>query len=359
MILQIKANDTLFFKDGKPFSRGNETWADGIFPPPPSVIYGALRGKYFSENMNEFSKAGNSDDPSKRLKIHSYCIGTNNNLFPLPLDLYREKDDNVNRVHILKKYKNEETINSKLNFDYLLKNPNPEIEIESIDQGYLTFSNLNRYLQNKNAPYTYYHLHDLIRYEPKIGIARNNFTNTSEEGKLYRVNMVRPENESGDILSLFIKISGISIPETGVLKLGAENKTAIYEIYNDPNDEIKFPNIDKYFKVYLATDSFFKNGIFPSWINPDNLKADLDNGKLKLKLETCSIGKFKNIGGYEMKGKNKGPKKMRRAVPAGSVYYFKLLEGSIEDVKNIFHNTSISDYRAKEGFGISYVGAVQ
>ena len=52
------------------------------------------------------------------------------------------------------------------------------------------------------------------------------------------------------------------------------------------------------------------------------------------------------------------PKPMKRAVPAGSVYYFELLEGDLEKVKDLMHCRSISEYNAEQGFGISFVGRV-
>ena len=33
MLAKITPLDTVFFRDGKPFSWGEETWAEGIFPP--------------------------------------------------------------------------------------------------------------------------------------------------------------------------------------------------------------------------------------------------------------------------------------------------------------------------------------
>ena len=68
MRIKIDAIDTLFFKDGKPFSMGDETWADGIFPPPPSVIYGALRSIYFSEHPEKLQKVYSKEvqDPAKK-----------------------------------------------------------------------------------------------------------------------------------------------------------------------------------------------------------------------------------------------------------------------------------------------------
>ena len=48
------------------------------------------------------------------------------------------------------------------------------------------------------------------------------------------------------------------------------------------------------------------------------------------------------------------PKPMKRAVPAGSVYYFET-KVSFEKVLELFHGQSLSDDRKQEGFGLSYI----
>ncbi len=69
MIIKINPVDTLLFRDGKPFSMGENTWPDTVFPPYPSVIYGALRSTYFANHINELGKANREDDPTKKLRI--------------------------------------------------------------------------------------------------------------------------------------------------------------------------------------------------------------------------------------------------------------------------------------------------
>lgn len=72
MLIDIKPLDTLFFRDGKPFSMGDNDWADGIFPPHPSVFYGALRSAYIGKNIDCIGKISNKsdpDDPTQKLKI--------------------------------------------------------------------------------------------------------------------------------------------------------------------------------------------------------------------------------------------------------------------------------------------------
>ena len=49
MILFLQANDTFFFRDGRPFTKGDQSEGYSIFPPLPSTILGALRTAYIAE----------------------------------------------------------------------------------------------------------------------------------------------------------------------------------------------------------------------------------------------------------------------------------------------------------------------
>ena len=76
--------------------------------------------------------------------------------------------------------------------------------------------------------------------------------------------------------------------------------------------------------------------------------------KIKVKLLTATVGKFVTTGGYGYDGKNNNyrPREMRYAVPGGSVYYFKILEGewTFATAIELFNQKCISDYRESLGF---------
>jgi CRISPR-associated protein Cmr3 len=136
-----------------------------------------------------------------------------------------------------------------------------------------------------------------------------------------------------------------------MLKLGAENKAVSYKVLEN-NSPIEPGDFKKRFKMVITTPAIFDNGWFPGNIDPNTFIYDY-NG-LKIKLLSAAVGKKLFIGGWDMK--NNKPKKMYRAVPAGSVYYFELISGNPEDIIQKFHMKSISDIRPKEGFGITYIG---
>ena len=96
MELKLQPLDTLFFRDGKPFSRGDESWADGNFPPNPSVIYGAMRTALATATGKEipFSEVPKvlREESFKIIGIY-YNYDSEVNYLPLPLDLVEYKAD--------------------------------------------------------------------------------------------------------------------------------------------------------------------------------------------------------------------------------------------------------------------------
>jgi CRISPR-associated protein Cmr3 len=365
MIIEINPLDTLFFRDGKPFNMGEEVWADGIFPPPPSVIYGALRTAYFAEHGG-IEKANTEEDPTKDLEIKGIYLKIDETLhLPLPLDCVKEKDDEDGRAFELE-YKKSDGIISSCPVDDLLTPEEKDIKIENIDGGIFSWGQFESYI-NRNCDSEYYFLKltDYALSEPKTGIGRKNETHSSQESNLYRVGMRRLESkmefqrqtESLSIIIDFCFGKDKNIPETGFLKLGGEGKAVEYKCYDD---EIKAPELNKnfqsgtIFKLYLSTPVVFKKGWIPDFIDEDNLKGNYNNTEVKL-LTAC-VGKPISIGGFDMKARK--PKTMRKAIPAGSVYYFKILEGSMQ-INSSYQGKIVENDLSKEGFGICYLGGIK
>ncbi|KLO23498.1 type III-B CRISPR module-associated protein Cmr3 [Marinitoga sp. 1155] len=346
MIIEIEPLDTLFFKDGKPFSMGEETWAEGIFPPYPSTIYGALRSAYFANNINELNKAKEKDDPTKDLKIKGIYLKLDDDIcFPVPLDCVKDKDKDITYTLKLKTKNN--IISSYPKYLNFLLTANEKVE--NVSQVFFSDIDFEKYL-NGFDEFFYSELKNYLFNEPKIGITRSKDTLSTEEGKIYRVDMYRTKN-----LKLVVDFENLEIPQFGFLKLGGESKSARYKNINKEIsvEPAKFNKYDKCFKLVLTTPAIFKeNGWIPTWIDKDTLEGVI--GGLKVKLISASIGKPIVIGGFDIKEKK--PKPSYKAVPTGSVYYFKLLEGNVNDIVNIFHENSISEIYSEQGFGICYVG---
>lgn len=355
--LEIKAADSLFFRDAKPFSMGEDTWANNLFPNvPSSVLLGAFRTAFASENY--IDKAEILDRTrDAAIKNFGLILG-GKPCFPIPLDLVGYGG---------------ETTGLELKDNGYSSNPFSKILIgkasqkaDDLDQYRISLSELNSYLnakkdfvyQEDSRDKDFLSLSNYTTSEPKIGIGRGKQTNTTRNGMLYRAGMTRMEGKARDYkTSFFVSIDNLELPDNGILRLGAENKIAKFASSSKKivaDDVTNWEGIDC-FKLYLATPAILEEGIIPNWIN-ENMTGKI--GGIAVKLQTCAVGRFLALGGYDIKEQR--PKPMYKAVPAGSVYYFELMdktntENQIQHIINHFKNHSFSEQKGEEGLGLVYV----
>lgn len=342
MRIEINAFDTLFFRDGKPFEMGDDTWANGMFPPLPSVFYGALRTAYASQQNTPFT---NIESDTNSLVIKGIYMYYNNALlFPMPLDYVALKDED-NQVEPLQ-LRDSESFTSAHHLPYVSFS---DKEVEQISDGLFDTSQFENYIQGNISQQTIEKHSKVVSTENKIGIGRDNETNISKDSKLYRVAMRRTEDKEGKKLTFIVDYEFVgksSQDITSSFKLGAEGKVVSVLDY-DAEITLSKPIASKYFKVYLLTPAIFNSG------NMLDYKTFFAQKGYQVKLLNAVIGKSFRVGGFDMK--NKQPKEMRTAVPAGSVYYFEIenTDKTALDLANDFTDIySISENRQKEGFGL-------
>lgn len=360
MWIEIEALDTLFFKDGKPFSMGEETWADGIFPPPPSVVFGTIRSAYMSQINQSLTLANEPGDKSKNLVIEDYCLSIDNTPhYPMPLDLVLKKNRTKNNSEEKKdKYQvqllhliNNHLISSNQAISKILT---ADDEVETLNSGYIDKIELEKYLAGEADSFTATKIDNKVIIEPKVGIGRNDTTRTTQESKLYRVGMRRLND-----VKLILQVENLDdLWKDGLLKLGGEAKAAKYQQLNI--SLIEQPKMNyKRFKIYLATPALLEQGWLPKWINAKSLKGTYPGTKIEVQLIAAAIGKPIPIGGFDMKKRK--PKPMLQALPAGSVYYFDCIGDYSGEALDTIMPIKFCDYPEKiyEGYGISYMGNVK
>jgi CRISPR-associated protein Cmr3 len=351
MWIRLQPLDTVFFRDGKPFSQGEETWGDStVFPPPPSVFYGALRSLYFSQHPDEFAKLHQGFDRTTALRLTAvYLENRNEQVFyvPTPRDIVMYNKGK--KFAFLQLAECMQTSNDRTH--YLLVPPQDQVGKAEEPYKFLKTSAYQSYLQGQLDSTGFASIPCIP--EPKVGIGRDDVTHVAgEEGRLYRVDMLRlaTRDEKKKQLNtlrqwkFLLEFNGLDLTGKGILKLGGEHKAAQYEIFSDLPDIALPPPVEpfEYFKLCLTTPAIFKSGWCP----------DLNN--LGIKLLVAAVGKPCYIGGFDMKKRK--PKNMYRAVPTGSVYYFKC---SIQDNQRLIdqlHGKAISDIYPEQGFGIAYMG---
>lgn len=348
--LQLEALDTLFFKDGKPFSLGEETWADGIFPPPPSVVYGALRTALMSGELGE-QNLTDLIEQTENLQLAHFSVklqnGGQDEYYPIPLDVVEQKDKDYEsgeyEVFPLE-VKEVSTVSNSGHQVLPFYDADDDETVEPVAGGLISRSNLVRYLKGNTKPFKCRKWDNYKVPEPKIGIKRNRATlSTGDDGgELYRVGLQRTKGVQFQL--------GFSLPvlslQTQMIRLGAEGKVAKARQPDDPFDWNGPRNLTtRYLKVYLTTPGIFQND-----------GPELSKWGIKAELKGMAVGKPFSLGGFDM---NKGcPKPMLKVVPAGSVFYYEA-PASVDlaqlQGKAVADTINGIDY-AQQGFGIAYFG---
>lgn len=363
MELRLNPLDTLFFRDGKPFTMGEETWADSRMLPNPSVVYGALRTAIAVVNNIDFKDIPTLLNDETFKITNTYYKAGGKDFFPLPLDLVcfkEELDKNKTKrdsyqTNLLEKTSLKSVLsNEKKGFKYLL-HPKEFKQAESLENGVIEFTELKNYIKGVNSQFTAFKISDYIQSEPKIGNGRHDDTRSVLEGSLYRTDMYRYgyTNDRKTIQNVEIHClvdfnAQYSLDKIGdsLVRLGGESKlikiNKMREEEGIDNTFKPLPFEKKQFKIYLASPAIFTNN---DW------KPDLEKLGINATLVAAAIGKTISIGGYDMV-KNE-PKTMYRAVPAGSVYYYES-EEDVSAILNQLQGTSLSDAMPEQGFGIAY-----
>lgn len=349
--IHIEAIDTLFFRDGKPFSMDDDDdWADGIFPPLPSVIYGAMRSAYMFQRGITDPKQVIAD--TKDFKINNiYLLVNNIPYFTMPLDLvkFKDKDENeAKKIYFLKR----ELLNTGSNEKKEILCAPLRKKTDELNKGILPINRFIYYLNYNESQIFADTLSKYITSEPKIGIARDNISRTTSgeaEGKMYRVSMQRLENTENSKLKFAVEYENLSLEDKGIVRLGGENKSVFYTHI----DQSKVANLhlkpedlkSNVLRVYLNTPAILENGYCP--------KAFLNANDFELL--TYAIGKPIFAGGFDMAKQE--PKPMYKAVSAGSVYYLKA-ENPRQVFENLYQNNPFNEVEgfAEQGFGKFYVG---
>lgn len=351
--------DTVFFRDAKPFTMGDDSWGDGLFPPAPSVLYGAIRSAYLYQHPHilEEGLVDTDQDPSKSIEVIGVNLNyKNSDLFPLPLDLVQDKNrievvrsNEVDRKREKKTYLNAKLLDrgsSEENFRGLrvgnILTGGVDKDVERIANGLIDLESLEDYYcygaSEMKEGIDVYTLDQFLFEEPKIGNQSARTLEREEDRALYRVGFKRMHKKLSFKLQVKAKEDFLLLDKSFV-RLGGEGKLAKIKVEKPKEEEAL--DLDKAeFKILLTSPAFFDKG----WFSQELADAGFE-------LITAAVGNPVAIGGFDLA--KKCPKPLRKAVPAGSVYYYR--GNSVAAIKKFFNGrkslcTAKSDQ--KQGYGL-------
>lgn len=360
-IVIIDPLDTLFFRDGRPFSLGEETWSNSMFPPNPTTIHGSIFSALFSKDKWNNADKNNlkivgpficerdafikSKDKEKRIK-HIFV--------PAPADVFVEeknKDGNIELAEI-KDIRNSPFIISQINGKdeneiYLFPWLYSEKVVVPATGKYISLYDLSQYLRNEGKPKVIKSIRDFYVVEPKIGIGIDSKKRTVEERRLYNVQMIRLKDEYS--LMVFMNVSDGEVNQKlenrkgqpFILKLGGEGKVAEAFIYdNNLEFECNLQNNSDYLKLYVLTP--YKSDSNPAWAIKNSIG----------KITGATVTGFMQIGGWDML--NGKPKPMCRYIKPGSVFYVK----TEKSVNSLCEDIAWKP-KSAEGYGVLLPGIIE
>ncbi len=368
--IRLSATDTLFFRDGRPFTMGDDSWANTIFPPFPSTIYGMLRSMYFEKKLHKLKDAETENDPTKDIEIKDFVLqlektketARSERIYPLPLDMvyYKEKvNGKEQKTFVLLELLENDRQYSTNELEGKLFPPKNywDKKVRSTKgEYYITESEFEKYLTNKDlSTIKPFKLSRYLTKEPKIGISRNRFDMSDK--KMYRIDQLRPATQKGKLYFIVDYETPNMLDTNRYKRLGGEGKLVYVEyISNEDKEDTTNVNIDKkrkdktmpvvsekyeIVKMYLATPA-----IEPEKVIKDN----------NIEIVAAVTGNPQYIGGWNMKDNE--PRPMYVATPAGSVFYLK--GKNLYNFISKFHNHNLEQPEnfANQGFGKVYISKV-
>lgn len=337
--LKIRPFDTLFFRNGKPFSSGEVSWTESSLLPNPSVIWGSIFSMMMSHGLIDVKKLKSKIGKEREQELDKLKVGRiflyeesdeRRSLYlPAPFDIYVEKEDKEKQgIFCLTKSNKTQVLSNNMTVHDYLPRPQTSSIVERFEDGFISTVDFTRddYLyQFSNSKLSVVDRNRLLIRDHKVGIKRNNLTSTAEEGMLYRIDSAQLLGYIYFIVEIELGKHVSNFPKEGGLKLGGEGRSTsfctsdnIYEI-EEMDDELSGIELEEHFRLYLYSPTFFTDG--------NGVKALDDVG---FEVLAASTGKGREIGGFDVL-KNQ-PKPMQRATPEGSVFYLKLKNESLRKV---------------------------
>lgn len=374
MTLLIKPLEPFFFRDARPFDKG-EGWATGIFPPLPSTIYGAVRTAAISQKstIDDYYN-GRHITIRDEMGSPGYC-GTftiksvllydgYSCLLPMPLDLLQKRHHDKLGI-LLSNPRGDEIISDKRFTFYQA----PDRDLEAPTKPWLDGYGLASYLSGE--PPARSSTRNPLHEEIKTGIEKNPEKGSASEHMLYVQKMLRLEDKEygeGGHYEFSVDTENISsLDERGILKLGHDGRVFSYKKTTEGNFDFLADELygikakidsEKKFKLLFTSPALLKNGWLPGGVKASNYVWE--TGSVTIRIKSAVLGKPMRVGGWDMK--KRGPKPMRKAVPPGSVYYCELAKGTVEELFDTLFDKNISDADgdlAQQGFGHTLIGVMQ
>ena len=383
---QLLPDDVLFFRDGKPSTRGTDHYLRSLFPPYPSTLYGALRTRRladagvelaglgprtWSERLNGLTAELGDWGGFGSLALRGpWLVRDGEPLVPAPLDLgLLLKPAGSGIATVVRFLPDLQPGQEEHRWSHPLARmvpaawtgngwkrwtcQAPGVEPSSAAGWYLKPAGLQAWRNGgAPAPEHFVRASELWTVEARTGVGLQTAERMSENGLLYTFGFIRLLPG----VTLGFEVRGSGLAAGGRVRLGGEGRTAILE--SGPGfPEAGPPAGGDLVVLSYASPAVSQGGAYPPGFSETHLEGTL--GGRRLRLVAAAVPGFLPIGGWDLARGEAKP--LRRAIPPGSVYVFQDLEAGAADAAAALHGLCLTDNLDaldRQGFGLAVAGAV-
>ena len=327
--LRLDPLDTLFFRDGTPYSADSAPQEDvaSLFPPHPTTVAGALRaalargngwnGRHRWPAHLGLVLGDGPDDPGKVVMEGPFLLRDHQPLFRAPRHLLGTIDDDRWTPRLLLRPGSAVTCDlgdavrlpeAPTTFDRIEK-------CKTGDNWWLTLAGMESVLRGQlPGADEVVSSRCLWSEEPRTGLERDRSRRTAEEGKLYSSRHVRLKCG----VSLGVRIDGIppdwTLPTDQLVALGGESRLAACQSWSVvPALRMPLAEIEDHGRVTVTA------------LTPLDLDEAACRGRQQLdipgntRVVSACLGRSGRIGGWS--SLERRPLPLRSVLPAGSVLF--------------------------------------
>lgn len=347
----FEAIDTLFFRDGTPFTADEAVsrTVQSVFPPYMTTLQGAIRaalakGQGWSPNIrNSWPEELGGPLSLGQLELKGpYLLYENQFIYPMPAVILGAKDKNTRLVP------GSEPAETDLGEVYLPVVCGLDNGVKELEGHWLTSEGMDCVLRGGIPGIESVVAPEAIwRREGRIGIERNPQTRSTVRGKFYSIAHVRPSKE----VKLGVLVAGVpegwdkNVPKH--IPLGGEGRVAAIEICEPGKILPEIPELPceagrLKFTVFLITPA-----------KASDVQNLIVQGPLPgLKCKSACVPKLKQLGGWDIK--NGCPRPLAPVIPAGATWFYEVEEKHLDTVRQ-FHGSCVGT-DSNFGFGQIIIG---
>lgn len=370
----INALSPLVFRSGKPFGAQSDT--EDIIFPLPSAAAGLIR-TVWAQQQHGFD--GHFNDEVLRQKsvnglflakhqANSTSSGEIELFVPKPSDAIYLKNKATEKIELIRLSPVAFPENSGCDLPHSDLLPvQMEKDTKSKPQGGKQFWALKDWLAWQNGNQLSFEEIDargvnLPSPEVRTHVAIDGDSLAGQDGLLFQTaaydfaNQRRGHHQGWEDSRLGFVIASAETLQNDTVRFGGEGRLSrLEQVKIDMPSETSIPTDG--LKITLLTPAIFEQGWLPAWVDKDSLEGKLPNTNITVKLKAAAIDRWQPVSGWDL-AKHK-PKATRKAVSAGSVYWFEIKGGDVVNELGNIHLQAISDDEQdkRDGFGIAAVAS--